>query len=202
MRRKTVHVAEGIILAILIYFNAFSLSLWSAIAGIAIILSLLIQGKILKGRFVDFLAVFSRPKELKLGFLLKGPISLLLGAIFSYLAFNSRIAFAGMIVVTIGDATAALYGKNFGKIHNPFNPDKHIEDSFVGAVVAAIIIWAVLRFPFWIIFVSALIPLFLQTNTPIKRNGAFIKFVNIFFEILDDNIYIPLLAGLLLGKLL
>jgi len=106
------------------------------------------------------------------------PIFHALGIALSLLIFPTRIGYAAIAVLALGDSSASLLGKRFGRNRIPFNRGKSIEGSIIGLVVA---------------FLGAL--LFVDPITAIV--GAV---VGILIEALplpiDDNLLIPLAAGI------
>jgi len=108
------------------------------------------------------------------------PIFYAFGIIISLLIFTPPISYASITILTLGDGTAALFGKKFGKIQFPFNKAKHLEGTIFG------LIFAFLGAAFFI--------------NPIK---AFIgSVVGIIVECLpipvSDNIAVPLISGITL----
>ena len=108
------------------------------------------------------------------------PIFHALGIALSLLLFPSNIGYAAIAVLTLGDSSASLIGKRYGKTRIPFNRGKSVEGSLVGMIFA---------------FLGAM--LFVDPITAII--GAV---VGMFIEALplpiDDNLLMPLAAGLLM----
>jgi dolichol kinase len=106
------------------------------------------------------------------------PIFHALGIALSLLIFPTKIGYAAIAVLALGDSSASLFGKRFGRIKIPFNKSKSIEGSIFGLIIA---------------FLGALI--FVDPITALV--GAV---VGILIEALplplDDNLLIPLAAGL------
>lgn len=59
------------------------------------------------------------------------PIFLALGIIFSFSLFPTRINYAAIMMLSVGDSAAAILGRLFGKTPFPFNKRKHLE-GFLG----------------------------------------------------------------------
>ncbi len=106
------------------------------------------------------------------------PIFHALGIALSLLIFPTRIGYAAIAVLSLGDSSASLLGKRFGRNRIPFNKGKSVEGSIIGLIIA---------------FLGALI--FVDPITALV--GAT---VGILIEALplplDDNLLIPLAAGI------
>ena len=150
-----------------------------------------------------------RREEIK-RFPLRGIIAILLGCVLSYFLFVSEqslfcqygnyecklIVISGIIVLLAGDAAACLYGIYFGRVRNPLAPKKRLDATLVGIIVSAIFIFLVFKcgglasFSFWRGFWAATVALLFESFEFNKK-----------FVILDDNIFIPLIAGFVLSFL-
>ena len=106
------------------------------------------------------------------------PIFHALGIALSLLIFPARIGYAAIAVLALGDSSASLLGKRFGRNRIPFNKGKSIEGSIIGLIIG---------------FLGAL--LFVDPITALV--GAV---VGILIEALplplDDNLLMPLAAGI------
>ena len=111
------------------------------------------------------------------------PIFHALGIALSLLVFPTKIGYAAIAVLTLGDSSASIVGKRFGRTKIPINRGKSVEGSIIGLVFA---------------FLGAL--LFVDPITALI--GAV---VGILIEALplplDDNLLIPLIAGLSMSLL-
>lgn len=105
------------------------------------------------------------------------PIFHALGIALSLLIFPTRIGYAAIAVLTLGDSSASILGKRFGRIKIPFNRGKSIEGSIIGLVIA---------------FLGAL--LFVDPITAIVGAAAGILIEALPLP-LDDNLLMPLAAG-------
>jgi phosphoserine phosphatase/dolichol kinase len=108
------------------------------------------------------------------------PIFHALGLILCLLIFPARIGYAAIAVLTLGDSSASIFGKRFGKTKIPFNRGKSVEGSIIGLVFA---------------FLGAL--LFVDPITAIIGAAAGILIEALPLPI-DDNLLMPLAAGLLM----
>jgi dolichol kinase len=109
---------------------------------------------------------------------LGGHVFLTIGAIISIAIFSKQIAFACILMTTLGDLFAALVGKNFGNTKLAYN-DKSLEGSASEFVVDLAI-----GFVFtgsWIIAVGMASVATVVETTVVK---------------IDDNLMIPLFSGI------
>lgn len=106
------------------------------------------------------------------------PIFHALGIALSLLIFPTRIGYAAIAVLALGDSSASLLGKRFGRNRIPFNRGKSVEGSIIGLVVA---------------FLGAL--LFVDPLTALVGATVGILIESLPLP-LDDNLLIPLAAGI------
>jgi len=185
IRRQFFHLIFGLFLSFLISINKFNVIFFTFVLFISLILSYVVKnGNIFLISFL--LKHFERPNDAK-HFPGKGFITFLVGAISSYLLFgvyfdNLEIAVIALLSLTIGDSFSSLYGNSFGKIKNPFNKKKSVE----GPVFAFIFLVFILNLflPFFQTVIISLVVVFIEVID-----------IKIFKFELDDNIYIPLIAG-------
>jgi dolichol kinase len=105
------------------------------------------------------------------------PIFHALGIALTLLIFPTRIGYAAIAVLTLGDSSASILGKRFGKTKIPFNRGKSVEGSMIGLVFA---------------FLGSL--LFVDPVTAIVGAAAGLLIEALPLP-LDDNLLIPLAAG-------
>ena len=109
-----------------------------------------------------------------------GPITYALGIVFSLLVFHPPISYASIAILTLGDGSAAIFGKIFGKTVLPLNKGKSVEGSLIGLIFA---------FLGSILFVS-------PTKALI---GAVVGILAEYLPSpIDDNLTIPIVSGLVL----
>ena len=98
---------------------------------------------------------------------------------------------AAIMIVAVGDSVTNIVGRHFGKIKNPFNAKKNIE----GTITA--IIFSTFAAFFFVSFVPAfmgsLVSMAIESiDLGVKR-----------FEIeIDDNVIIPLVAGVVMTAMM
>jgi len=108
------------------------------------------------------------------------PIFFALGVMLSLVLFPEPVNYASVVILTLGDGFATVFGKKFGKTVLPFNKGKRLEGSVFG---------------FFFAFLGALVFV-----TPVKALvGAVIgMLVEVLPLPINDNLTIPLITGLTL----
>ena len=109
------------------------------------------------------------------------PIFYAFGIILSLILFSPQIAYVSIATLTLGDASAALFGKKFGRTRFPFNRAKSVEGSLFGFIIA--FLGATLFIDPIRAFIGAITGMIVESlPTPIS-----------------DNIIVPLVTGLVLS---
>ena len=133
----------------------------------------------LKGRRMPVITSFtlrmSRPDET--GRFIVRPIYLAVGVILALLLFPTKIAYASIGIVAVGDPVAAYVGEKFGRRH--IRPNKTLEGSTAGLVLSFLLA-SVIVYP-----VAALA-------------GAAGAMLVELLDIPDDNLTMPITAGALI----
>ncbi len=198
VRRQIFHVALGIALVALLYFDVLrllgnSLPLSPLPAPARPLLVVLVVGLILvllskKYRVPAvhwFLKKFGRPEETKV-FPGKGPFFYILGAFIVILLFERNIAMASLIILALGDPVSHLIGMRMGRVRHPFSSTKFIEGHVAGAIIGALGAMLFVSPPRALLAASV---------------AMFVEGVDVGFginRILDDNLVVPLVAGAVL----
>jgi dolichol kinase len=113
------------------------------------------------------------------------PIFFSLGIMLALLVFPPPVSYSAIAVFTLGDASATLFGKKFGRHVYPYNKGKKVEGTLLGLLMAWLGAWLFIANPFKA-FVGAAVGMFVETlPTPV-----------------NDNLTIPLFSGLTLLLLL
>ncbi len=99
-----------------------------------------------------------------------------LALVFSIFGFDTKLAGAVIIILTLGDATSTIIGKIYGEHPLPYNPNKTFEGSIAFIIVG--FIGALTQVNPLIAFIGALVGALVEAYTPI-----------------EDNLTIPLIAG-------
>ncbi|MCJ7508304.1 MAG: dolichol kinase [candidate division Zixibacteria bacterium] len=116
-----------------------------------------------------------------------GSTYILFGSVMSILFFNKRIAIAAISFIILGDIASALVGKIFGR--TKLGRKKTLEGSIAFLLVCflvASIIHFVSGFPLWIGLIGAVVATLVENLT----------------VLVDDNVTVPLLSGLVMQLLI
>ena len=109
---------------------------------------------------------------------LSGSVFFLMGAIIAISVFSKEIAIAAILMTTIGDASAAIFGKRFGRTWIPKLKDRAVEGCTAEFAVDLLIGFVFLR-PWLVILVMAGTATIVETVV----------------NKIDDNLLIPLFSG-------
>jgi dolichol kinase len=183
IRRQLLHIFVGFLTLSLIMVGVLSPLLLFLIIVLCSILSVLARWQRLP--VVSwFLENFEREKQRE-KFPGKGFISFFVGVLLAVKLFEPSIAYAAIMVLTLGDSVSHMIGIHLGRIRNPLNGIKSIEGNLAGGLAG---------FMGAVFFVSpglAVVGSFgamLVEAIQIKMNEG----------IVDDNIIVPLVAGALI----
>lgn len=180
-RRQAVHVLFGLALVGLHYCGILTNDLLLGVVLGGGVMSLLIKNK-KTPRIQRFLSFFERDHHLK-AFPGRGPLFFALGSYVSLIFFEPMIAYAGIMILTMGDAISNIVGRHFGKIRTKLNPEKCIEGNLVGILAALPLAYCF--FPnLYAVTAAATVGMFLE-----------IPRIQIFGFEIDDNLLIPIGAG-------
>lgn len=146
-------------------------------------------------KFTGKLTKFHRLKEEKN---LSGSVYMILGILISLVIFDRRIALAVILMTILGDLTAALIGKRFGKIKIL---NKTLEGTLAGFFVNFLVGIIFIRGPLDLVYVNTLdlLPqlfLFTPNFAVIILMAISASLAELYFENIDDNLSIPLFAGI------
>jgi len=112
------------------------------------------------------------------------PILFAMGIVFSLTFFPEPASYASVAILTLGDSFASIFGKKFGRTLFPFNKGQHVEGAVFGFLFA---------------FIGALFFV-----SPVKAfiGAATGMLVGCLPLPVDDNLTIPIAAGLVLTMIL
>lgn len=179
IRRQVFHLCLGLIVIFLIYkgiLTTWLIFLLIIIGGLTSLISTQIKLPV-----VDwFLKKFGREEEIK-KFPGKGTIFFMVGVLLALKLFRQDIAFASIMILTLGDSVSHLVGEGVTGT-NIFSNPKNLEGMLVG--VLAGFIGALVFVNLYMAFFGALIAMLAET-VELKMGGSNV----------DDNIIIPLVAG-------
>lgn len=110
----------------------------------------------------------------------RGILFFTLGFYLTVALFPEKIAYAGIMVLSVGDAVSNIIGRHFGKIKTSLNPDKNIEGNLAGIL---------LSIPFAYYFFPNIVAVLAASTV-----GMFLEIpaIKIFDFEIDDNLLIPL----------
>ena len=193
IRRNIFHIFYGLAYVLLIYFNIFKITHLLVLLLIGTIIALVsLKYKL---PFINwFLENFERSNT----FPGKGALTFLVGVIFAVALFDKPIALAVIMILTLGDSFSHIVGRFYSKIKNPLNDLRYIEGTLVGALIASL--GAMLFVSPIKAFIASFIAMIVEAvDIKLLINGCAKKWI--FDVILDDNVIIPLVAGVLLAIL-
>lgn len=184
IKRQAFHISCGIIVLVLLNFVHKN-----TVAAFLFVLSLLglaisFLSRTRKLPMIDrMLDVFDR-EEHRESFPGRGAIALAFGFFLALFFFKLQIARAAILIVAIGDSLSHLIGKHFGKVDLPYNRLKKIEGIVAGGVLAKLA--ALIYIPFIPALAASAITMFVE-SLPLK---------------IDDNLFLPVVAGIVLSLML
>jgi len=179
-RRQIFHLFFGLLIAIFLkneFINKFVLLAILIFGAILIIIYKKKEIPILK----EILYFFERKEHIK-KFPGKGIFFLTLGSTLSLFIFEKNIAISSIIILAIGDSTCNIFGREFAKIKLFWNKKKNIEGVVFGILAAS----------FGAFFIN---------DTKIFDSilaSSFAIFAESFETRIDDNLFIPIIAGFIL----
>jgi dolichol kinase len=116
-------------------------------------------------------------REEEMGSFVLKPLYYALGIALALVVFPENIGDSAIVVLTIGDGLAALFGAAIGRTPIPYNVSKTIEGSLIG-------------------FASAFLAACLFVSVPIALLGAITGgLVESRDRLIDDNLSVPLISG-------
>ncbi|MGM5481401.1 MAG: hypothetical protein ACQESE_03240 [Nanobdellota archaeon] len=124
--------------------------------------------------------VFEREDEHK-GVRAKGFLFFVLGSVLSALLFPQDITLASIAILTFGDSISHFFWPH-AVIKHPLNQERMLEGMLAGILAGALAGWVFV--PFALAFLGAFTAMFVEALE-----------IEVFDVKVDDNLYIPLLAG-------
>lgn len=184
-RRQFIHLIYG---PLLVLAHLYSIINDNILFGIIIggsFASFLIKKQKLSP-IARILSFFERDHHMK-NFPGRGILFFTIGAYLCLILFEQQIAYAGIIILSIGDSLSNIFGRHFGKIVTKINPNKFIEGTLVG-ILASIPVAYYFVPNIYAAISASVVAMFLEMPN-IKIFG---------FEI-DDNLLIPIGASFTLS---
>ena len=180
-RRQAVHILVGFFVIIVHGFlgeTAISLFLMMALFGV--LLSRLIVNNHLVW-LKKLLGIFERKKDLE-EFPGRGPIYFFLGAAATLMFFPQEIAYAGILILSLGDSVNHYYNRQKELKTLPWNKNKNWQGLIFGIIIGTLASSSLV--PLGAAFVASFIAITLE-SMPLRIAHLY----------LNDNIFVPIVAG-------
>ncbi len=185
LRRQIIHLLYGPILLLRYHFGFINNAiLLGMILGGAVASFLIKREKL--GLIKRILGFFEREHHMQ-KFPARGILFFTIGAYLCLVLFDKPIAYAGILILSVGDAFTNLVGRHLGRIKTRLNPEKYIEGTLVGIILSIPIAYYFVPNIYAAIAASC-IAMFLELPQ-----------IRIFGMEVDDNLIIPLGASLTLS---
>jgi len=181
LRRQVAHMFSGASIVLLLKLQLINEQVLIVILILGGMLSIFLRYYRIPA--IDrILLYFERPEDL-IRFPGKGSFFLVLGSILSLQFFSHEIALAAISIMAVGDAITTVIGTYFGKIKNPLNPRKHLEGTALAIIASTLAAFFFVPFPlaFW----GSVIGMAFESIT--------VRFIS---QVIDDNVIIPVVAGI------
>jgi dolichol kinase len=180
LRRQVFHLVFGIAIVVLLYYGLIRLFHLIALLVTGTVIALIAT----RWRIPIVAWGLDTFERKDVTFPGQGAIFYMIGSILSVILFEERIAYASILILAVGDSIGPVIGKTYGRMRSPLNR-RYIEGVLAGIVTASLSVW---------IFVP-LLHAFVASAASLLVEALELKF---FHKIMDDNIYIPLIAGTVL----
>jgi len=183
LRRQIAHALTGIALILLIKMDIVTTPILGGVLVLGTVAIILIRDYPLPG-VSHALKLFERARDMKF-FPGRGAFFFVLGSFLALLLFERQIALAGIAIMAVGDAVTTVIGIYFGRFKNPFNPEKHLEGTMLAIIISTLAAFTFVDFH--MAFFGAVAGIFVESLA--------IRFID---RVIDDNLLIPLVAGLVM----
>ena len=185
IRRQFLHLLYGPIIVILNHYGILTIQVLAGmIIGGAFMSFMVKRNKFSAVRWL--LSHFERDHHME-NFPGRGILFFTIGAFMALILFSTQIAYAGIIMLSVGDAVTNVVGRHFGRIKTKLNPNKYMEGTICGILVSI---------PIAYFFVHNLAASVAASCIAMVLEMPNVKIFD--FEI-DDNLIIPLAAGVTLS---
>lgn len=187
IRRQVFHLLLGFAIVSLYLLGVLTVTILAIIFFAGLVIALL-SHKYKLPVIYWFLKNFEREKDLKEnpG---KGPLTYVGGALLTLILFQENIALAAIMVLAVGDSISHMIGKHFGKRKYSVSSPKHLEGTAAG-IFAASITASLFVIP-KVAFLGSAAAMIVE-SIELKLGKTLI----------DDNLVVPLVAGLVMHLLL
>lgn len=185
IRRQILHFLYGPLIVLLYHRGILSNGLLLAVIVIGAATSHMIKRN--RMRPVAWLLSHFEREHHMANFPGRGILFFTIGAYLCLLIFETPIAYAGILMLSVGDAVCNLVGRHFGRIKTPLNPKKYLEGTLLGILASIPVAYAFVPDPLAAVAASAVAMMLELPN------------IQLFKMEIDDNIVIPLAASLTLS---
>ena len=185
IRRQIIHLLYGPLLVFLHYNQIINTGLLLGMIVGGAVASYLIKREKLS-LLAKVLSLFERDHHMK-NFPGRGILFFTIGAYLCLLLFEQSLAYAGILILSAGDAITNIIGRHFGKVKTKINPNKYIEGTIVGILVSI---------PIAYYFVPSL---FAAISTACVAMILEMPHIKILGLEIDDNLLIPVGASFTLS---
>ncbi len=186
VRRQVGHAVLGILMVFLIYLDVLTagvLLLAVVVGGLLSLICLFVELPIIE----PILLYFERPHHRK-RFPGRGSFFMVMGALLAVALFEKEVAMAAIAVMALGDSVTNIFGRYFGEIRLPYNKKKTVDGALLG--VAAGTLAAFFFVPFHVALIGSFCAMLVETLD-----------LKIGIE-LDDNVLVPVVAGVVMSVLM
>ncbi len=189
-RRKAFHLIAGCFLVVLLYYGILDAKLLLLLVFLSCMLSIVLAHVRIRG-LSDVLEFFERKEEYThaRG---RGAITFLVGTLLAVVVFPASTAYASILILAMGDSISPLVGRYVGATPHPVNRKKKIEGGIAGGVAGALA--ASLFVGIVPALIASLLTMMVEMILPEQEGWR--------RWIADDNIILPLVAGITLTTLL
>ncbi len=185
-RRQSFHFTAGIVVIFSHWAGFCRLREISVLLLLGLLISVISQYKKIP-ILGDFLKMFDRPRDKN--FPGRGSFWFLTGVFLSFIFFDVKIAYASILIMSVGDSLNHIFPRDIPNFHTPWNPKKNWIGVSIGILTGAFA--AQFFVPAGLALLAATISILLETVT-LKIGDFFI----------DDNVIVPLTAGTILTFLM
>lgn len=180
-RRQIFHILYGPLIVLLHFYGWLTLEVLVGIIVGGSVMSLMVKKE--KASLVKkFLSYFEREHHLQ-NFPGRGILFFTIGAFLSLWLFSTKAAYAGILILSVGDGLSNLIGRHWGRVKMALNPHKYIEGTVVGLIASVPIAYYFFD-NIAAAVASASIAMFLEMPC-----------IRIFGYEIDDNLLIPVAAS-------
>ncbi len=186
LKRQALHIFTGIMIVSFLHAGVIDVTVLAVFTVLSLLLSIISLK--FKVPLVNIsLEQMGREDEKK--FPGKGFFYYLMGSTLAVALFEKNIAMASIIVLALGDSFSRYIGQFYGKIKHPFSDTKLVEGWAAG--IAAATIGAMVFVTWYAALIGSIVAMTLEALE--------LKMIH---HTIDDNLVIPVVAGLIMTLIL